>query len=606
MKNGFSILEVILAIVIFATFSSGAVVALLGGLDANRLGKEETIASQFASEGIEAAKSIKNQAYTNLLTPNPQPRGAIRNASNVWQFTGDGTNNILISNGKSYTRTVKVESVNRDGGGNIVTAPAGSYDVNTKKVSSTVTWNFNQARLNTVTFTNYLSDWERAITSGILVYGDSVNNPASPKYRTYTASTNIFSSQSDTFTGQLGRAFAVRTSPLREEAIAGYVTSSGLLQIFCYDGIVWYPEWTAAVGPSGTTTKPFDIAYETNSGDAMVVYSTNQTSNEIGYRTKPGNQGCGSSNWSSETRFDSPATNGIVQWVKIATDRRSSSNWLFAAWADNNSELQGAFWDGNTWTQRTTELEGNLQYISSPQDVDSFDLEFESLSGDLMIMFSSGNQRPQYRICSGGASCTWSNDIIMPTLTDDPTNMDLSANPNTDEMVFASIGKNQSDLQVGYWSGSGWTNRADTDTTVQIPVAGSHLVATGWLTSGGSKRAIVVYNNNASTVVSFRYLNPPSTWTPANGNEPLTFNPSPAFANPQKWYDIQMDPKSQDQLMLMVSDISGGNNRLFAKKLTMTAAPAFNWSNADGGAALELNLAQAIGSPFGFTYWIKP
>jgi hypothetical protein len=44
-----------------------------------------------------------------------------------------------------------------------------------------------------------------------------------------------------------------------------------------------------------------------------------------------------------------------------------------------------------------------------------------------------------------------------PTFTDDATNLDISASQIVIN-CFASIGNAASDLQVGYWSGSAWTN----------------------------------------------------------------------------------------------------------------------------------------------------
>src|SRR6266568_3340385 len=82
-QAGFSILEVILAAGIFVVFSGAAIAVVLQGFDANRLGSEETIANQYASEGIEAVRSIKNQAFSSLL--NSGGTGVIR-SSGVWIF----------------------------------------------------------------------------------------------------------------------------------------------------------------------------------------------------------------------------------------------------------------------------------------------------------------------------------------------------------------------------------------------------------------------------------------------------------------------------------------------------------------------------------------
>jgi hypothetical protein len=75
---------------------------------------------------------------------------------------------------------------------------------------------------------------------------------------------------------------------------------------------------------------------------------------------------------------------------------------------------------------------------------------------------------------------------------------------------------------------------------------------------------------------------------------------TPRLANPQKWYEIAIDPLNKDQLMLTISD----NGRdLHTKRLVMTAVPAFTWTNAGGGTAVELNLGNSLVKPFGFAWW---
>ena len=138
---GMSILEVVLASAMFVIFASAAVTALLQNYSANRLGGEYTIANQFAAEGLEAVRSIKNQAYSNLNAPQP---GVRRRTSVplVWEFFNG---NFTLTSGKTYTRTLSVISATRDcTTGDIVDSGAQTYsDPDTKKVTSTVDWEFN-------------------------------------------------------------------------------------------------------------------------------------------------------------------------------------------------------------------------------------------------------------------------------------------------------------------------------------------------------------------------------------------------------------------------------------------------------------------------------
>jgi hypothetical protein len=337
----------------------------------------------------------------------------------------------------------------------------------------------------------------------------------------------------------------------------------------------------------------------------MVVYSTNTaTTNELAYRTKLGSSGCGSANWDTITTLNPVRTSGIIHWVKLAEDPGSNQNVLGLTWADAASDLSAMLWNGSAWVNEpSTTTETNLERVSASQDVDDFDLTFESLTGNLMVVWANaaganGTNGVRYRRCIGGtAYCAWGAVTTPPTFADDATNLDISSNPASNEIVFASIGNAASDLQVGYWSGSAWTNTANLDTSARLPSAGTQYVATGWLTSGATTRSIVAYDDSGATNIGW-YVGNNGVFTLQSD-----FVVTPVFVDPHRWYGIAQNPKSRDQLMFTISD---NNNDLFAKRLVMTATPTFTWTNSDGGAAIEANLSQSTVSPFSFAYWRNP
>ncbi len=154
MNRGFSVVEVILAAALFVIFVTGSITLILQGLNSNRLGEEQTIANQYASEGIDATRSIKNLGFTNLV--NSVGTG-ITLSGGVWSFSG--SNNILSN---KFTRVLSVSDVSRDVNGNIVVS-GGTLDPLTKKIVSTVSWNFTPTRSNSVVLTSYLTNWKKAI-----------------------------------------------------------------------------------------------------------------------------------------------------------------------------------------------------------------------------------------------------------------------------------------------------------------------------------------------------------------------------------------------------------------------------------------------------------
>ncbi len=619
-QKGMSILEVMLAATLFVIFSSATVGTLLQGIDANRLGQEETVAIQFAQEGIEAVKSIKNQSFSNLTAVNPTPRGVTNGAGNVWTFKTDGTNDVLNS-GKNYTRTLKIDSVNRDAGGNIVPAPTGTVDTASKKVTSSVDWTFYALRQNNVSLVSYLTDWRKPLSDGVIMYGDA---SLTAKWRNYLISSDAFDTESPATSGASGYSFQIRTSPKKREAIAGYVTQTGVLWVLCFDGSNWSNEWSIPTVGGNATTKRFDIAYETNSGDVLVAFSRGVAANNaVDYRTKSAATGCGSANWSSTdslpTSISVPAvanlTTATVQWIRLEGNPVSSSNSLAIAWNDNSSKLGAAVWDGSSWPSGSfpaASLETNLERITTAGDSLSFDITAEAQTGRFIVAWgvltvsttcSAGNCI-KYSLFNGSS---WTNGSI-PTVADSSTNIAISSNPNSNEIILAAIDNggstsqvnntHRNDLSIAYWSGSAWTGFENRDTLTAAPLSGTKLVSTGWLTDGSptpTTKYVVIYSDSAATNINgFQ-----GSGVTAPTKQASWFNPTPVFNTTQRWYDVQMDPLNKNKLLFFIDDPS----RLFAKSLLFTAPATFTWNNSDGGSPLGSNMPQGVSSPFSYAYW---
>lgn len=572
-RTGFSLIEVILSIAIFVLLVTAFAGAYLYGQEATMLAGNRARAVMLAEEGIEAARNLRDPAFSNLVDGNY----GISTSSNQYSFVAGSDSDGF------FNRSINISSASAQ----------------RKDVTAQVTWQQNPQRTGAVTIVTRLTNWIAAqIMAGnnLLVYG---NNTVRPVFRTYDNTLNSFSAEELIASSTPGRTFIVRTSPNKTEAVMGFVNASGVLNVMCYDGTSWSQEWTATVGGVGTTRR-FDIAYETNSGDVLVLYSTNNANtNELAYRLKSSTAACGSGNWSAATNLNPLRTSGIVQWVKMAWDRRGSSDLITAIWADAGSDLSAMVWDGSIFVNEPlSALTTTLDIVSAAQDSESFDVEYESLSGDVMVIWGiaaggNGTNGVRYNTCTGGTSnCSWvSTAITPPTFSDDATNLDIAANPNTDEIVFASTGHAGSDLQAGYWSGSAWTNTANLDTSTYQPSAGTKLVSTAWLVSGATTRSVVVYNDSGARNIG-HYIGNVGVFTAMSD-----FVVTPLFATPQRYYQLEMNPLNKDQLMFCLSDNS---NDLSCKRLVMSATPTFTWTNSAG--VLNTSLTQAINSPFSFAY----
>ena len=433
--------------------------------------------------------------------------------------------------------------------------------------------------------------------AGLLIYGDGTNIP---KYRDFNQMTNVFGAETGTFIATVGPTWLIRTSPTQHIALAGYYDSSGTLTVMCFNGTAWSQEWQGASGGVGNRHR-FDIAFEKTSGDAMVVFSKgSHIFGALGYRTKTGGATCGSG-WAAEATLTPSKTSDDIMYVKLAQDRRAGSNLLAVTWVDISEDISAKIWSGTAWVNEPSSVtDNNLEYVSLRHDIEDMDIEYESLSGDLMLVWanangSNGTNGLRYRACTGGiANCTWGAVTTPPTFADDATSLDISANQNTDEIVFASIGKAGGDLQLGYWNGTAWINTANVDTSCNVPYTASKLVTTGWLTLGSTTRSVIVYSDLNSTNINW-YTGNAGVFT-----RQTDFVPSNPIASPRGYMDMYMNPRDASQLMYLTSDTL---NDFYAKRLMLTGTSTFTWTNSDGGSPLETSLPQAISSPFSFSFW---
>lgn len=423
---------------------------------------------------------------------------------------------------------------------------------------------------------------------GKVVYGVSANT--TPQFRDYVKASNLFGAQTATVVGGTPVVVKEAASSKRNEHIAGYVTSAGQLYIMRWNGTAWSNEWNIAVGGTGANGRRFDIAYENLSGDAVVAYSANVAgTNELRYRVWNG------TTWTAATNLDAARITGIPYWVKM--ESRPGTDEIAMITSDANSDLTAMIWNGTAWgSEPTAALSATLEIIAAAGDADCFDLAYETTSGDLLIAWADAvgaNGTNGVRYATRTAAGTWTLNLTPATFLDDATNLDLASDPNSNYILFASIGNAGADLQYGAWDGAAWVNNtANADAAATAPVAGSHNVACGWLKSGATTRGVVVYTDATTTVIDW------AVYTPGTGFTVQTdFTPTAKGINRQ--IEISQDPFNTDRLMVVLSD---ANSDLWAKSLVMDATPAFTWSDTEGGAALNATLTGITAQAFSYAY----
>jgi len=158
--HGFGLLEAIIAVSILVIIASTATATTLHTLTANNFYNDYEKANFMAQEGLEAVRSIRNQAWSNLdigsvSCPASINKG-VETVSNSWQFKS--APDVF---GK-FSRTLTITNVCRDVSGNIDIS-SGTYDENTKKITSTVSWNLSPSRQDNVVLNAYLTRFNKDV-----------------------------------------------------------------------------------------------------------------------------------------------------------------------------------------------------------------------------------------------------------------------------------------------------------------------------------------------------------------------------------------------------------------------------------------------------------
>ncbi|MDE2025778.1 MAG: hypothetical protein KGJ07_04755, partial [Patescibacteria group bacterium] len=287
-QKGFSVLEVLLASTMFVVFASAAMVAVIGGFTANRLGQENSIATQFASEGLEAVRSIRNQGFSNidgLASAYCSSGTGVQITGGVWALKASGTSDTLASDSR-FSRIIKICDSDRTATASSDLGTTGTVYKNIKKVTSTVTWTFATGHSSSVVLTTYLSNWRKA-KGGMLVFGDGSTTSNTIKYQVYDGGTDSWGAATNTqvslgsTTSYALRSVRMYSSSTRNEKIAIARMYNGTTQE------IWAMVYNGNAGTWGNAVKlsnwnattfldvrNFDGTY-LNNGDFMAVYSNN-------------------------------------------------------------------------------------------------------------------------------------------------------------------------------------------------------------------------------------------------------------------------------------------------------------------------------------------
>lgn len=150
--KGQSILEIIVAMAIFALVSAAIATMAVGSFGALIQGGEYSKAEALAQEALEAVKSIKDRAWNESRFN----QSALDGTGDYWVFAGEGTQEKI----DIYTRVVTLHDVCRDAENEITDCPGEYLDVHAKEARVLVSWETGMGKIATIEKRTYITNWD--------------------------------------------------------------------------------------------------------------------------------------------------------------------------------------------------------------------------------------------------------------------------------------------------------------------------------------------------------------------------------------------------------------------------------------------------------------
>lgn len=420
-QRGFSVVEVLLATVVFGVLVSGLIGALVYGRAGTASAGDRQRAIQIAEEGIEAIRSVGSDDYA-LLTNGTYGLAQI---GGTWALLG------TLDTTGIYTRQVTIA----DGG------------TDRKNITATVSWPQPGGTTGSVTLTSRMTNWLAALTPTItpgpimMAYSKTT---ATPYYRIWNGTSWSTEGIARVVSGNINYV-VLKSSRTRNEAILGVQTSTGGVYTQVWNGSTWSPPTLVGTGPTGT--RSFDIEYEKNSDRAVIAYSPTAASTDFAYRTWDG------TTLSAATTVTAPPTTGAIRWMELQQNPLSTSNEVSMMMVDANADIYGMAWTGSTWSDMGVTVAWDISAAATTKK--TIDVEYEQTSGEALFMWGDSVATDQHYRPWNGTALGTTEVLDIPAQGGITEWIQMTARPNSNE-ILVGFQDAAANLNTRKWSGTAW------------------------------------------------------------------------------------------------------------------------------------------------------
>lgn len=365
----------------------------------------------------------------------------------------------------------------------------------------------------------------------------------------------------------------------RMELMAATANHANECIAMIFDGNSWGHKLTLASDVGNRDQRPFYIAYERVSGDALAVFRKGSDSS-VYYRTWNG------SVWSSEGSLSTGLT-GQPCYMKLAP--KPGSDEVMLVVLDSNNDLAASVWNGSSWGSSVV-----LETSAPTTTQECFDLAYETSTGRCMIAWGrSATVEPQYRIWD---STAWLSPAAAPAVGAVPRWVRLAPRPSGATIAMATL-DDASDVNANVWNGSAWGS--NTELAINATTTATRSFDIAYEPDG--TRVLCVYSDNGQSTPYYNLWNG-SAWgirqtAPSIGNAGLL---------------LQLEASRLGKEILLSTVISGGQTALTFQRWNGTAFANFVAleDNVSGPSPFEVFMLSdsppgAVGSSSRITGWTE-
>jgi hypothetical protein len=310
----------------------------------------------------------------------------------------------------------------------------------------------------------------------------------------------------------------------KNEKILGIHDDGFDLNVQVWNGSSWGPVLEHIDVAVLSEYRSFDIAYESQSGDAMVAYfDANSGDMFPKYRIWNG------TSWGPQSDSLEVGT-GAICWLVLASNPQSDE--ILMVTLDWNNDIWAQVWNGTAWGNNIS-IEVNAPDNAYP----CFDAAYESQSGYGFIAWADNSFNLKYRRWKGNWTEPEANWGLSPGTT---RFVKLASEPNSDYILAARL-DDSSEIAARVWDGSSW---GSSKVVTPSPKTNTYACFDVTWETKSDREGIIAYGipNDAPM-----YRN--VTGNEINDTESTSLDPNPDIGDPN-WIVLESDPQSDDIMMM--------------------------------------------------------